>query len=155
MGPDTGAGEGRVGGDDVELHLAEDEAQRRVGQQRARQEPGLAQDLEAVADAQHQPAGGGELGDLLHHRGKARDRAHAQVVAVGEAAGDDDGVDALQVAVAVPEDDRVADPAAGHERIDLVAGPGEADDAELHGAVDPVPAPLAAPAGPPSASTIS
>ena len=49
------------------------------------------------------PPSRGELGDRLHHRREARDRAGAQVVAVGEAAGDDDRVDALQVAVLVPE----------------------------------------------------
>ena len=70
----------------------------------------------------------------LHHRREARDRADAQVVAVGEAAGHDDRVDAAQVAVAVPEQLGVAEAPAGQQRVDLVAGAGEADDAELHAA---------------------
>ena len=106
--------------------------QRRVRQQRARQQPGLAQDLEAVADPEHEPAGLGELGHLLHHRRKARDRPRTQVVAVGEAARDDHGVDAVQVAIAVPEQHRLADALRGLQGVDLVAGAREADDAELH-----------------------
>ena len=61
----------------------------------------------------------------------------AQVVAVGEAAGDDDRVDALEVVVAVPEQLGLADPLAGLQRVDLVAGAGELDDAELHAASGP------------------
>ena len=68
----------------------------------------------------------------LHHRREARDRADAQVVAVGEPAGDDDGVDAVEVAVGVPEEHRPRRRARGQQRVDLVAGAREADDAELH-----------------------
>jgi hypothetical protein len=38
---------------------------------------------------EHEPAVRGEALDLAHHRREARDRADAQVVAVGEAARDD------------------------------------------------------------------
>ena len=94
-----------------------------VGQQRAGQQARLAQDLEAVADAEHRAAVGGELGDRLHHRREAGDRAGAQVVAVGEAAGHDDRVDAREVAVAVPEQPCLADRArTALERVALVAG---------------------------------
>ena len=41
--------------------------------------------------------------DRVHHRREAGDRAGAQVVAVGEAAGDDDRVDAVRSCLAVPE----------------------------------------------------
>ena len=68
----------------------------------------------------------------LHHRREAGDGAGAQVVAVGEAAGDDDRVDALEVAVAVPELDRVARERAREPRVGVVTGAGEGDDAELH-----------------------
>ena len=94
--------------------------------------PRLAQHLKAVADPEHDPAGARELGHLLHHRREAGDRPGAQVVAVGEAARHDHRVDALQVAVAVPQDHRLADPLRGQQRVDLVTGAGEADDAELH-----------------------
>ena len=93
---------------DDHLDLAADEAKRVVRQQRAGQEAGLAQHLEAVADAEHGTAVAGELDHRLHQRREARDRAHAQVVAVREAAGDDHGVDAAQIAIAVPEQVGVA-----------------------------------------------
>jgi hypothetical protein len=140
-----------VRADDVEVDLAKDEAQARVGQQRPRQEAGLAEDLKAVADPQHQPAGGGELGDLLHDRGKARDRPRPQVVAIGEAARDDNCVDALQVVIAVPQDDRLADPLAGQLGVDLIAGPGKTDHPELHaarpGGSAPAEPPMESPSG--------
>src|SRR3954451_5002324 len=126
-----------VGGDDLELGLAADEAQLAVGQQRARQQAGLAQDLEAVADPQDDAAVAGELDDRLHDRGEARDRADAQVVAVREPARDHDRVDALQVAVGVPQQHRLADALAGQLRVDLVTRAGEPDDAELHEEVPP------------------
>ncbi len=78
------------------------------------------------------PPSRGERRDLLHDRREAGDRPDAQVVAVGEAAGDDDRVDALQVVVAVPEQHRLADALAGGECVRLVAGPGKLDDAEPH-----------------------
>ena len=45
----------------------------------------------------------GRVDDRRHHRGEAGDRACAQVVAVGEAAGHHHGVDAAQVGVGVPQ----------------------------------------------------
>ena len=128
----AGARPHRAGVDHFELDLPADEAQRRVRQQRARQQARLAQHLEAVADAEHEPAVAGEALDLLHDRREARDRAHAQVVAVGEAARDDHRVDALQVVVAVPQQHRLPHALGRAQRVDVVAGAGEADDAELH-----------------------
>ena len=65
---------------------------------------------------------------------EAGDRPGAQVVAVGEAAGHDHHVDAVQVPVAVPEDHRLPGPLGGELSVHLVAGPREADDPELHAA---------------------
>ena len=77
-----------------------------VAGQRAGQQVRLAQDLEPVADAEHRQAGPGGGHQLAHHRGEPGDGTAAQVVAVGEAAGQDRRVHAAQVAVAVPEHDR-------------------------------------------------
>ena len=64
---------------------------------------------------------------------EARDRARAQVVAVGEAAGHDDRVGALQVALAVPDKLRVANTPGGVQRIDLIAAsPGNCRTPNLH-----------------------
>ncbi|GAA1647268.1 hypothetical protein GCM10009790_30540 [Georgenia ruanii] len=102
-----------------------------VADERAGQQVGLAQDLEAVADAEHgQPALSGRH-DLAHHRREPGDRAAAQVVAVGEATGQDDGVDAAQVRVGVPQGDRLgAGEADGPLGVAVVQGAGEGDDAD-------------------------
>ena len=86
------------------LHLA-DEAELGVAHQHARQQAGLAQDLEAVADAEHQPAARRVAADRPHDRRARRDRAAAQIVAIGEAAGQHDEIDAArQFAFGVPDD---------------------------------------------------
>ena len=117
---------------DLDLDLAAAEAQVVVGQQRAREQAGLAQDLEAVADPEHRAAVAREGDDVLHDRREARDGADAQVVAIGEAARDDDGVDVLQPAVGVPQQHGLSHPRGRELRVDVVAGAREADDAELH-----------------------
>ena len=76
------------------------------------QQAGLGQDLEAVADADHRAAGAGEGRHRLHHRREAGQGARAQVVAVGEAAREHDGVDRAELRVTVPEQRRPAPPAA-------------------------------------------
>jgi hypothetical protein len=126
-----------VGIHHVELDLPADEAEARVGQQRAGQEARLAEHLEAVADAQHGAAGEGELADRLHHGREAGDRAGPQVVPVGEAARDDHGIDPVEVRVRVPEQFGVAELPAGEQRVDLVAAAGEADHPKPHAAFAP------------------
>ena len=67
--------------------------------------------------------------DLAHHGGELGDRTAAQVVAVGEAAGHDDGVDALEVGVGVPEADGLgAGQAHRTGGVDVVERAGEGDD---------------------------
>ena len=94
-GPDLGlVGQRALGGLDADLDGLAQELQARVLLQRARQQMRFGEHLEAVADADDRTAGRREFGDRVHHRREARDRARAQVVAVGEAAGHDDRVDA-------------------------------------------------------------
>ena len=116
------AGERAAAVEHLELDLAEGEAPVGVAEQRAGQQVRLAEHLKAVADPQHEPAVARELDHRLHRRREARDRAGAQVVAVGEAAGDDDRVGASQVALAVPDQLGVADAPGRVQRVDLVAG---------------------------------
>ena len=101
------AGERRLRLLDAHVHARADEAQAAVANQRAGQQAGFAQHLEAVADAEHQATGVRELDDALHDRREARHGAAAQVVAVGKPAGQDDAVDALEVAILVPQRHRV------------------------------------------------
>jgi hypothetical protein len=54
-----------------------------------------------------------EVRDRLHRRREARDRSRAQVIAIGEAAGHDDGVHAAEIAVTVPDQLGVGEAPAG------------------------------------------
>ena len=100
-------GERRAGVLDAQVDVAADELEADVADERAGQQVGFGQDLKAVADAHDQAAVGGEVGDGGHDRAEARDRAAAQVVAVREAARDDDRVDVVEARVLVPEPDRL------------------------------------------------
>jgi hypothetical protein len=104
-----------------------------VADQGAGQQVRLAQDLEAVADAEHRHATLGRRDDLGHDGREAGDRTGAQVVAVREAARQDHSIDALEVVVTVPQRNGLAaGDAYGALRVDVVQGPRERDDADLH-----------------------
>ena len=90
---------------DAQLLVAAHEVQAVVAHERPREQVGLAEHLEAVADAQDWQAFARRRDQDFHHLGEARDRPAAQVVAVGEPARQHDGVDPVQVRVAVPEGD--------------------------------------------------
>src|SRR5436853_6552901 len=82
----TAIGKRRVGSLDTHIDVLADEFQVSVAQQCARQQPRLAKNLKAVADAEHQPTARGELLDRAHHRAEARNRAGAQIIAVRKTA---------------------------------------------------------------------
>ena len=63
-----------------------------VAKHRAGQKPRLEQNLEAIADAEHQPAASSETLDLPHNRREARNGSRPQVIAMGEATGQDDKI---------------------------------------------------------------
>ena len=116
------------------------EAQIGVAHQHAGQQAGFAQDLEAVADAEHEPAARGVGPHRVHDTGPPGDGAAAQVVAVGEAAGQHDEVGAArQLALGVP--DR-RDPGAGLAQrprdVAVAVRAGEDDDGGFHGALSRV-----------------
>ena len=94
---------GLAAGHGLELDEAADEAQAGIADQRAGQQAGLGQDLEAVADAEHGGAGLRAPHDLAHHRAARRHGAAAQIVAVGEAAGHADQVELRQLGLLVPD----------------------------------------------------
>src|SRR2546430_586906 len=126
--------EGKVSPFDHQVRPLAANLERCVADQRTRQESRLAQDLEPVADAPDQASPVGELADLLHHRREPGDRTGPQIVAVGEAAGQDHAVAAFQVGVLVPEvgqlraEHLVDDPPA----VAVGPRPGKYNDAELH-----------------------
>ena len=91
----------------------------------------LAQHLETVADAQHRHSLGGSLLDLADHRGQGRDGTSPEVVAVGESAGQDDGVHTVQVCVGVPQTHGLGPgDAHGANGILVVKGAGKGDDSD-------------------------
>src|SRR6185503_5221308 len=92
----AGPGEGRLDGLHANGDEIADEAERSVPHQRTGQKPRLAQHLEAVADAEHEAAVSGVAADGVHDRRAARHGAAAEVVAVGEAAGQQHDVGAAQ-----------------------------------------------------------
>ncbi len=71
--------------------------------ERARQQPDLAQNLEPVAYAKDRPALLGVVADRRHDRREPGDGPRPQVVAVGEPAGEDDGIHTAKVAIGVPQ----------------------------------------------------
>src|SRR6476661_741224 len=109
-----------------------------VADQRAGQQVALGEHLKVDEDAEDGQATLGRRDERLHDRCEAGDGAAAQVVAVGEAAGEDDRVDAPEVRVAVPERDGLAAALAdGTRRVTVVERTGERDDADLHCASSP------------------
>ena len=94
---------GVVALDAQELPVA-DEFQVGVAHQDAGKKPGFAQDLEAVADAEHQAAPRRMSPHRIHHGRATRDRAAAQIIAVREPAGQDHEVGAGgQLGLGVPD----------------------------------------------------
>ena len=63
--------------------------------------------LEAIADAEHRESLLSTRDHLIHHRSKAGDRTTAQIVAIGKSARQDHRIDALEVALTVPQGHRL------------------------------------------------
>src|SRR5665648_403396 len=126
------------GGLDVlhdQLLLAADERAVVVLDHRAGQQVRLAEDLKAVADAEHREPAVRGVDQGVHHGGEPADRARAQVVPVGEPAGQHDGVHPVQVVVGVPEGDRGgARQPHGPCGVPVVEAAGEGHDADPRGA---------------------
>src|SRR5438128_12693301 len=68
-----------------------------VANERSGQQPRFAKNLEAIADAQHQPSIGGKLANRLHHRRKLGNSSRAQIVAISKATWNDDGITVLKI----------------------------------------------------------
>src|SRR6266446_10802467 len=119
---------------DSHLHRFANIFQSDVAHQRSGQQSRLAQNLEAVADAEHQSAAGRELANGFHDRRELGDGAGAKVVAEGEASGDDDGVAVLEVVRVVPQEcyGLLRDLLDGPESIVIAVRSGENNDAKFH-----------------------
>src|SRR5262249_43103502 len=92
-----GAGERTVGFFDADVNVAADKAQAGVAHHGTGEEARFAQNLETVADAEHNAAAFGERFYGLHDRRETRDGAGPEIVTVGKSAGQDNGVAAPEV----------------------------------------------------------
>src|SRR5262245_19383178 len=128
------AGELRVGALDADVDVLADELQTAVAQQRARQQTGFAQNLEAVADAQNNTAVTRETLDGFHDGRKARDRACPQVIPIRESAGQNNRVITIYLIFLVPDEvNGLANDLADHViRVVIAIGAGENHYAEFH-----------------------
>ena len=99
-----GGGEGRAGGFHAEANFPADEFQAAIAHEGAGKEARFDQNLEAVADAEHQAAFGRETLDRAHDGRKLGDGAAAEIVAIGETAGEDDGIDGTEGGGTVPDE---------------------------------------------------
>ena len=84
--------------------VSADKFQLRIAHENAGQKTGLAQNLETIAHAEHEPTVRSKVAHRVHDRRACRDRAAAQVVAIGKAAGYHDKVGSLgQRGLGVPD----------------------------------------------------
>src|SRR5882762_4809011 len=134
-------GERRVRLLDADMDVAANKTQTSVAHHRPGKQARFAENLEAVADAQNHAAAIGEFLDGFHDRGKARDGAGAQIIAVGKSTGQDDSIAIREIFGLVPDEfDRfVQNVADGVKRVVVAIGPGENDNSKFH----VVPAPCA------------
>src|SRR5205085_6308481 len=116
---------------DAEANVATDERQRFVRSKDAREESCLAEDLEAVTDPEHEPAGVRECCDGRHRRRETRDRATAEVVAVREPTGKNDGAELGKLRGRMPDGNRLGVECRKRpERVAIVVRPWKLDDAD-------------------------
>jgi hypothetical protein len=103
---------GRVRAFNAQIDFAAHEFQRRIAHEHTGQEPGLAENLKAIANAEDEPAALGMCADCVHDRRAGRDGAASQIVAIGEPTGQDNKVGSFrQSGVGMP--DHLRPPARG------------------------------------------
>src|SRR5262249_3880163 len=122
-----------------DVNVAADKAQAGVAHHGTGEEARFAQNLETVADAEHNAAAFGERFYGLHDRRETRDGAGPEIVTVGKSAGQDNGVAAREVLRLVPyELDRFfQDVADSVERVVVAIRARKDYDSKFHGVVAP------------------
>ncbi len=124
----------RVGVLNAQPLVATDELLVRVADEATGQQVSLHEHLEAVADAEDRHPLRRGIRDFAHDRRVGGDSAGTQIVAVAEAAGKHESVDATEVVVAVPQRNGLAagdtDGALG---VAIVERTGERDDPDADG----------------------
>ena len=128
------AGEGTVGSFYADVDLSANVLEAGIAHERAGEQAGFSEDLKAIADAEDKTAALCEALDGLHDRGEAGDRAGAEVVAIGKAAGDEYGIDALKIFRVMPEkgDGLVSDFSDDVVGVVVAVGARKDEDAKFH-----------------------
>ena len=130
--------EWRVRGLGAQGDFAADEFEILIAQQRSGEDTGFHQNLESVADAENETACRRELFHGAHDRREARNRAAAEIVAVGKSAGKKDCVDVAEIGGIVPDEIGFAVQITAQilvnrvPRIVVAIAAGEDDDANFH-----------------------
>src|SRR5262245_21242596 len=103
--------------------------ERAIADERAGEQAGFAQHLEAVANAKHEPAVGGKLLHRSHHGTEPRNRAATQVIAITKSAWNNHGIDGPQRTFLVPDEPGgVAEELDGVDGILIAIGGGKLKD---------------------------
>ncbi len=97
-------GKRRVRGFHANVHLPADKSHPRVALQHAGEQTRFAKNLKTVADAENQASAAREFFHGAHHGRKSRNRARAQIIAVGKSAGQQDRVKAVYLFGLMPQE---------------------------------------------------
>src|ERR1039458_958962 len=117
-----------------QANFAADEPEAAVANQRAWQQPGFHQDLKAVTEAHHQSPCRREFADRAHHRRKPGDGPAAEIIAVREAARQNDRIYVAQTRRIVPDIFRFLAEVGGDsvESVVVAIASGKNNDAKFH-----------------------
>jgi hypothetical protein len=134
VSPGKLAGEGAVGGFDADVDLLANVLEACIAHERAGEQSGFSEDLKTIADTEDKAAALSKAFDGLHDGRKARDGASAEVVAIGKAARNENGIDALQIFRVMPEkaDGLVGDFSDDVVGVVVAVGAGKDEDAKFH-----------------------
>ena len=113
------------------------EVQVTIANQSTWQQPGLAENLKSVTNSEHKSPALCKLFDRVHHRRKASERSGAKIVAVRKTAGQDHGVIAGEICLAVPDEiDWLADVFRDHViGVVITVGSGKNDNSKFHASI--------------------
>ena len=127
-------GEAGVGALDADVLRSAAELETFVAEEGPGEEARFTENLEAVAGAKDGATGLDVAMDGVHDWGEAGDCAAAEIVAVGEAAGKDDGVVIVEVCFAVPDEVGRMAQAVAQDVLAIAVTPraGEYENGEAH-----------------------
>jgi hypothetical protein len=119
---------------DTDMNVLANEVESAIANKGSRQQPRLAQNLEAVADADDDSAIGRKAFHRAHDWREARNSATAQVVAVGKSPRQHDGIKTRQRGLLMPDIVSVCtgDPVEGMNAILIAVRPGKLKDRKFH-----------------------